>query len=196
MRVSFLHISKVFAESGRSAPVSCSLDEAVADRERERQQQDEEDLEELVKHPRCAIIPSPDKLNRSSTQPGLDEIATREDFDIVWQWLTSSNFLNTGFYDTDVRETVGRGELLENIRFKKLIEMAFGIAFDPIRATYHPDREEMVLLYYSGHGLQINSPLVGHSSFPALEKLDFTDSKQEELKEPARTLLKELNPSQ
>ena len=187
----------MFAESGRSAPVSRSLDEAVADREREIQQQDKKVRDELVKLPRCAIIPSPDKLNRSSTKPGLDEIATRTDFNIVWQWLTSSKFLNTGFYDADVKETVDKRQQLETDSFKTLVNLAFGNAFDAIRNTCHPDDEEMVLLYYSGHGLPRNHTLVGRSSFPALEKLNFTYSKQDELLH-ARNLqpLNDLNPSQ
>jgi hypothetical protein len=62
-----------------------------------RKQQDGESLGELIQHPRCAILPSPDKLN-TATSPGEDAlIKTRADFDKVWRWLTSSDFLKLDF---------------------------------------------------------------------------------------------------
>ena len=182
--------------SRKSAQDSRSSEKKAADRLRERQQQDEKTRDELVKHPCCAIIPSPDKLDISSTEAGQDEIATRKDFDIVWRWLTSSKLLNTGFYDDKVEETVEEDKLLECGSFNALVQWAFGNAFDAIYNTSHPDKEEMVLLYYSGHGLPINPTWVGGPSFPALNKLHLSESKIEELQEQARTSLKFLNPSQ
>ena len=170
-----------------------SSDVALAELIRGRNQLVREVRDDFVERPRCAIIPSPDKLDRSLTERGQDEIATRKDFRTVWEWLTTSEVLNTEFYAAKVKETVKETDQLESKSFKTLVQLAFGPAFDAIRNTHHPEREEMVLLYYSGHGLPINPTLDG-SSFPAFNKLDFVDAKLRELKEPAENLLKFLNP--
>jgi hypothetical protein len=117
-----------------------------------RNQEDRGFLDDLIQHPCCAILPSPEKLKKGSSSPGQDETNTRGDFDKVWQWLTSSDFLNTGFY-VDVKETVDQGGQLEEGIYTSVIRLAFGNAFDPIRNTSDPEQGEMVLLYYAGHGL-------------------------------------------
>ena len=121
----------------------------------------------LVRRPRCGIIPSPDKLDISINSPGEDEIETRRDFNRVWKWL--SGCLNIGFY-TDVKTTIDRDEQLEPSVFKSAIRYAFQ-AFDPIRNTSSPEAEEMVLLYYTGHGL---SPSSSGSSSPLLKEVGYS----------------------
>ena len=132
----------------------------------QRLQQDEEIQRRLVERPRCGIIPSPDKLDRNIDSPGKDEIETRHDFNRVWKWL--SECLNIEFY-TEVKTTIDRNEQLEPSVFKSAIRSAFQ-AFDPIRNTHSPEAEEMVLLYYTGHGL---SPSSSGSSSPLLEKVGY-----------------------
>ena len=143
----------------------------------------------FINHPRCAILPSPEKLDTGSTSPGQDETNTRGDFDNVWQWLTSSRFLNTRFY-VDVKETVDQGGQLNNTIYKSVIKLAFDNAFDAIRNTSQPEHEEMVLLYYVGHGLSeqgakklnkanlIMSKRNLVSSSPRLDKVGFLDPQQ------------------
>ena len=131
----------------------------------QRAQQDEEFQRRLVGRPRCGIIPSPDKLDIGIDSPGEDEIETRHDFNCVWKWL--SECLNTGFYS---KTTLDKGEQLELPVFKSAIHSAFK-AFDPIRNTSSREAEEMVLLYYTGHGL---SPSFSGSSSPLLEKVGYS----------------------
>ena len=137
----------------------------------QRAQQEEKFQRRLVERPRCGIIPSPDKLNRNIDSPGEDEIETRRDFNRVWKWL--SECLNIEFY-TDVKTTIDRDEQLEPSVFKSAIRSAFQ-AFDPIRNTRFPKAEEMVLLYYTGHGL---TPSSSGSSSPLLEEVGYANPRE------------------
>jgi hypothetical protein len=147
----------------------------------ERKQQDRGFLAALIQHPRCAILPSPEKLDTSLTSPGEDETNTRGDFDKVCKWLNSSKFLNIGFH-ADAQAAVDKGELLQMPVYKSLIKLAFS-AFDPIRHTHDAERDEMVLLYYAGHGLMLpnaaNFPN-GCSSSPNLHLVGFGEDKLQE----------------
>ena len=139
-----------------------------------------------IERPRCAILPSPEKLKKGSSSPGQDETNTRGDFDKVFQWLTSLNFLNIGFL-VDVKTTVDQGGQLEDTIYRSVIRLAFS-AFDPIRNTFRPQHDEMVLLYYAGHGLSeqgatmlkeanlIKENLT--SPFPRLDKVGYSDPEQ------------------
>ena len=125
----------------------------------------------------CGIIPSPDQLNRNINSPGLDKVNTRRDFDLVWKWLKLSKFQNADFY----KDIVNNGNYLEDGFFRAAISFAFH-AFAPIRNTYSRKDEEMVLLYYSGHGLseeggtRLNEANQdGWSSSPLLERVGFTN---------------------
>ena len=102
----------------------------------------------LIKHAFWAILPSPDKINKST---GLNEIAAPHDFDIVWKWITSSDFLNMSLYD-NLKETVDAGQQLGQEQYRTLIRLALYDVFEPIRNTHDPEEHEMVLLYYTGRG--------------------------------------------
>ena len=64
--------------SGRDLPV----EHLQAEKFRERKQQDEE-ARLVEKHPRCAILPSPEKLDESIGSPGSDKTDTLRDFDLT-----------------------------------------------------------------------------------------------------------------
>ena len=55
----------------------------LADRYIERRQQDEETIRLVEKHPRCAILPFPEKLDESIGSPGSDKTDTLRDFDLT-----------------------------------------------------------------------------------------------------------------
>ncbi len=129
-----------------------------------------------MEHPRFAILPSPEKLNVSYNSPGRDATNTQRDFNDVWQWAKRAGFLNTEFHK-DAMIAVDRGEQLEKPVYKSLINLAFGRAFAPIHATCFPAGEEMVLLYYAGHGLSPNAlPPNGQSASPCLVKVGLTNT--------------------
>ena len=137
----------------------------------ERAQEDELIRRELAMHAFCGIIPSPEKLDKSYNSRGEDVTNTRGDFNRVWGWL--SECPNIGFY-SEFKTTVDRGEQLELPVFKSAIRSAFQ-AFDPIRNTHSPEAEEMVLLYYTGHGLR---PSSSGSSSPLLEKVGYANPEE------------------
>ena len=123
-----------------------------------RRRQEVNDIsEEMESHPRFAILPSPDKLDQSINSSGEDRIATLKDFHDVWSWVTTSGLLNTGFYKDTVQQ-VEEGRQLEPGLYNTLIRIALKDVFDHIRNTANPEKEEMVLLYYTGHGRDGESP--------------------------------------
>ena len=143
----------------------------------ERAQQDEVTRRKLTMHPYCGIIPSPEKLDKSYNSRGEDVTNTRGDFKLVWGWL--SDCPNIGFY-SEVKTTVDRDEQLELPVFTSVIRSAFQ-AFDSIRNTHYPEAEQMVLLYYTGHGLSVEGAtrLNGaHSSSPLLENVGYHYNKE------------------
>ena len=128
---------------------------------------------EYEKHPRCAILFSPEKLNESYNSQGQDATNTRRDFNDVCEWARKAGFLNTEFFVDAIN--VDENQLLEETVYKSLINFAFGSVVDPIRNTFSPEDDEMVLLYYTGHGLDgqsanmLNADLPdGQSSSPLL----------------------------
>ena len=141
----------------------------------------------VIKPPRCAILPSPEKLRTSFTSPGQDETNTQGDFHKVWKWLTSSNLFNAQFYE-HVQVPTDDDEHLGDAVYENLIKVAFGSVFE-IHDTVQPEDEvEMVLLYYAGHGLsekgakELNEAnLIDEhltSPFPRLDKVGIANSKQ------------------
>ena len=129
--------------------------------------------EEQMKHPRFAIIPSPEKLNVSYNSPGRDATNTQRDFNDVWQWAKQAGFLNTEFH-TEAMIAADRGEQLEKPVYKSLINLRNTEA--PISETRFPAGEEMVLLYYAGHGLNKEALPDGQSASPYLDKVGLTNT--------------------
>jgi len=146
-------------------------DQEVKDRfEKDVKASRDKQLKAMEKHPCCAILPSPEKLDvptvpiRTSS-PGTDNTDTLDDFDLIKEWLTNSKFLNAKFYDwigTD-------GKKLEANVFYTFIQRAFSTAFDAMRSTGSPELEELVLWYYAGHGLgKERAQELSYSSTPCL----------------------------
>ncbi len=136
---------------------------------------DREVTNEYEKHPRFAIIPSPEKLNESYNSPGQDATDTQGDFSNVWQWARQAGFLDSEFH-TEAIKTADRGGQLEKPVYKSLINLAFGRLVYPIRNTFSPENDEMVLLYYTGHGLGPKALPNGQSSSPRLDKVGLSNS--------------------
>lgn len=139
------------------------LQQRVADKIKERKQQDDEALKLMEKHARCAILPSPEKLDESIGSPGSDKTDTLRDFDLIKEWVTKSELLNTGFCDgTD-------GKYLEDGVYYSFIQLSFSTAFDAMRNTASPQLEELVFWYYAGHGLSKKAAQnLSYSSTPNL----------------------------
>ena len=129
---------------------------------------DDQQFEQWEKYPRCALLPSPEKLDISMNSPGSDVTDTLEDFKQIKNWVEKNELLNTGFYN-NYRE---QDKQLEKDSFKNAVKLAFSTAFHPMRNTRSPELEELVFWYYAGHGLgkETAKPLV-YSSTPYLSKV-------------------------
>ena len=110
---------------------------------------EDQEFKKWEKYPRCALLPSPEKLNTSMNSPGLDLTDTLEDFKQIKKWVKERKLRNEGFYE-NYRE---KDHQLEEDSFGSLVQLAFSIAFDAMRNTRSPDLEELVFWYYAGHGL-------------------------------------------
>ena len=159
------------------------LEQALNTRKAERNKEDVGNQEKSIKHPCCGVIPSPDKLEKSYNDPGEDATNTRKDFKVVFSWLETLEFANT-FFSRGIRAAVNAGEYLSVGDFKSGIRFAFQ-AFDPIRNTGSPEAEQMVLLYYTGHGLsekgasRLNTANPdGKSSSPRLEEVGYNNPEE------------------
>ena len=84
--------------AGKEKPLtpSAELAKQVDEKKRERDEQDKESLDSMVKHARCGILPSPDVL-RTCLSKGLDGIKTIEDFKEMVKWFDKAKVLNTDF---------------------------------------------------------------------------------------------------
>ena len=123
----------------------------------------------MEKHPRCAILPSPEKLDESIGSPGSDKTDTLRDFDLIKDWVTTSKLLNTGFHQLAATD----GENLQNDEYYTFIRNAFRLAFDAMRNTASPELEELVFWYYAGHGLSKEAAQkLSYSSTPNLTEFD------------------------
>ena len=129
---------------------------------------EDQQFEQWEKYPRCALLPSPEKLDISMNSPGSDVTDTLEDFKQIKNWVEKNELLNTGFY-SNYRE---QDKQLEKDSFKNAVKLAFSTAFHPMRNTRSPELEELVFWYYAGHGLgkETAKPLV-YSSTPYLSKV-------------------------
>ena len=142
-----------------------SIEEDFAALQKDREAVEDEQTKKNEKHPRCAILPSPEKLDESIGSPGSDKTDTLRDFDLIKDWVTNSELLNTGFYDWDGID----GENLEEGVYYSFIRLAFSVAFDAMRNTKSPELEELVFWYYAGHGLgKESAQKLSYSSTPYL----------------------------
>ena len=127
----------------------------------------------------CGVISSPETLE-TAYNVGEDVTNTRGDFKAVLDWL-NSKFVNTLVY-RNIKAAAEEGGHLNVEDFKSGIRFAFQ-AFDPIRNTRSPEAEEMVLLYYTGHGLsKLDASYLnranpnGMSSSPRLEEVNYHEA--------------------
>ena len=158
-------------ESGKSDQDSAisdmDLQQRVADMRQKRKEQDDERFRSMEEHPRCAILPSPEKLDESIGSPGSDKTDTLRDFDLIKKWVTESKLLNTGFYDWAGTD----GEDLDDGVYYSFIRLSFSDAFDAMRNTASPELEELVFWYYGGHGLSKEADQLSYLSTPCLDRV-------------------------
>ena len=137
----------------------------------ERKTIEDQDFKEWEKYPRCALLPSPEKLNTSVNSRGSDVTDTLEDFKRIIKWVKDKKLLNQGFYDLYREED----EQLEKDSFGNAVKLAFSTAFDPMRNTSSTELEELVFWYYAGHGLgKETAKTLEYSSTPYLSKVDLS----------------------
>ena len=115
--------------------------------EEQRKADDEDNFQKMEQHARCALLPSPEKLDFSKNSPGSDKTDTLKDFALVREWVGKKELLNVGFYGQYAKET------LEDSEFGALVELAYTKGFHAMQNTRKPDDEELVFWYYTGHGL-------------------------------------------
>ena len=139
--------------------------------EGERDEQDKESVDSMVKHARCGILPSPDLL-RTCLWEGLDETKTIEDFKKMVEWFVEAKVLNADFCK------YFKGSVLDEANYNGLIHLAFSNAFAAMRHTGHPEHHELVIWYYTGHGLP-NDKLSDARSMPELSKVNFNEEYNE-----------------
>ena len=143
--------------------------ERVKAMEEEINATDDQQFEQWEKYPRCALLPSPEKLDISMNSPGSDVTDTLEDFKQIKNWVEKNELLNTGFYD-NYRE---QDKQLEKDSFKNAVKLAFSTAFHPMRNTRSPELEELVFWYYAGHGLgKETAKTLEYLSTPCLSNVD------------------------
>ena len=143
----------------------------------ERAINDQALLRAMEKHPRCALLPSPDILETAALR-GEDVTGTLDDYAAILAWVKECGLLNTGFYQpAELITMISLKQRLSKVRYGALVQLAFNNAFAPLLHTGNLNCEELVLWYYAGHGLgnkNIESQnLSGKSAVPQLEKVNF-----------------------
>ena len=148
------------------------MDRLVEARIDERARQDREWFTEMERHPRCALLPSPETLDT----PGCSEsdvTDTLGDFCTFLKWTEDAGLLNTEFYQYDIIQS---GRRYSKEIYGSVLRSSFGLAFDAVRHTARPDLEELVVWYYAGHGLDKKSASkLSYSSAPQLEEVQMQD---------------------
>ena len=135
----------------------------------ERNTPEDQQFKEWENHPRCVLLPSPEKLDTSMNSAGSDVTDTLEDFQRIKNWAKENKLLNTGFSDYRERQN----KQLEKSSFKSLVQLAFSRAFVAMRNTRNPDLEELVFWFYTGHGLgKENAKTLEYLSTPCLSNVD------------------------
>ena len=124
--------------------------------EKDRKATRDESIKSAERHPRCALLPSPEKLYETIGSQGSDKTDTLGDFDQVKGWVTNSKLTDFHSWDIKADEAAASGTEGKNLSdevFYGLILNAFSTAFVPMRNTASPELEELVFWYYAGHGL-------------------------------------------
>ena len=135
----------------------------------ERNTPEDQQFKEWENHPRCVLLPSPEKLDTSMNSAGSDVTDTLEDFQRIKNWAKENKLLNTGFSDYRERQD----KQLEKSSFKSLVQLAFSTAFVAMRNTRNPDLEELVFWFYTGHGLgKETAKTLEYLSTPCLSNVD------------------------
>ena len=135
----------------------------------ERNTPEDQQFKEWENHPRCVLLPSPEKLDTSMNSAGSDVTDTLEDFQQIKNWAKENKLLNTGFSDYRERQD----KQLEKSSFKSLVQLAFSRAFVAMRNTRNPDLEELVFWFYTGHGLgKETAKTLEYLSTPCLSNVD------------------------
>ena len=135
----------------------------------ERNTPEDQQFKEWENHPRCVLLPSPEKLDTSMNSAGSDVTDTLEDFQQIKNWAKENKLLNTGFSDYRERQD----KQLEKSSFKSLVQLAFSTAFVAMRNTRNPDLEELVFWFYTGHGLGTETAkTLEYLSTPCLSNVD------------------------
>ena len=136
----------------------------------ERNTPEDQQFKEWENHPRCVLLPSPEKLDTSMNSAGSDVTDTLEDFQRIKNWAKENKLLNTGFSDYRERQD----KQLEKSSFKSLVQLAFSRAFVAMRnTTRNPDLEELVFWFYTGHGLgKETAKTLEYLSTPCLSNVD------------------------
>ena len=120
----------------------------------------------VVKNVRCGILPSPEALKTDSSRES-DETNTIKDFKEMANWLSK-------VFNTDCYKFFREGSDLDEDNYTKFIQFAYGNPFASLRQWGHPELEDLVIWYYTGHGVP-NDKLPNAWSMPDLTKAGFTE---------------------
>ena len=150
-------------------------------------------LQNMEKHPRCALLPSPEILE-SAELKGEDVTKTLSDYAKVLAWVTDRGLLNTRLYSQQKPEEIESGiAQLSDVCYGALVNFAFNHAFAAIKNTFTPKSEELVFWYYAGHGLGKDKEKIknlgNESAIPKLDKVSFLFERSTSAdKPPTRTV--------
>lgn len=141
-----------------------SPQEVIEERVKRRKAYDEGMFQSLEKHARCVIFPSPEQLDIPGDSSGSDETNTLKDFAKVREWAGKTKLLNVDFYQGSEKKK------LDKTAFGNHVQLAFSTKYNTVRHTAKPDREQLVLWYYAGHGLgKDKAKDLAYSSTPCLD---------------------------
>ena len=168
-------MEEAISESDQDTPITTQeLDYKVKVIQEKRQASEKKWLGEMEKHARCAMLPSPEKLNKCiGSPPGSDTTDTLRDFELIKAWVTEAQLLNVGFFGTGVERCANK--MLGKDVFDSFIQLAFNTAFAAMRNTANPTLPELVFWYYAGHGLskkRARKMAPSYSATPCLEKVN------------------------
>ena len=163
------YLEREISDGGQDSPLSQEECNAKArDCQGKKEASRDKWLRKMEEHARCALLPSPEKLNESISSPGSDKTDTLVDYELLKDWVTKKQLLNTDFYGTIEQQR----QQLETCEFGSLITLAFSNAFAAMRNTASPELPELVFWYYAGHGLgKEKAETLCYSSTPRLSEV-------------------------